>query len=179
MQTKIEPNRGPTVSVSAGPAVPYETRRLGPDDWDAMKSFYERMSPEDRYSRFHLATVPWKYLEDSLANRSLTTFGVFEDGKIIAVSSYGPMDDAYDFALAVDKGYRGQGLGSRLFGELLGYAYSQGARKGVATCLRRNCPMMNIMESAQRKGQIGSLHKDPGCHDDWDYTFAILEPRVG
>jgi RimJ/RimL family protein N-acetyltransferase len=136
---------------------PVTLRHIRPEDESALTALYERLSPESSYQRFFtvMRRLPpdWVHI---LANvdydRRMAIVALGPGGELIGVARY-----AYDervreaeIAIVVEDRWQGRGLGTRLLGELVGYAEGRGIRRFRAFVLADNLRMLNLIRRVTR-----------------------------
>jgi RimJ/RimL family protein N-acetyltransferase len=136
---------------------PVTLRHIRPEDEPALTALYERLSPESSYQRFFtvMRRLPpdWVHI---LANvdydRRMAIVALGPGGELIGVARY-----AYDervreaeIAIVVEDRWQGRGLGTRLLGELVGYAEGRGIRRFRAFVLADNLRMLNLIRRVTR-----------------------------
>jgi acetyl coenzyme A synthetase (ADP forming)-like protein len=154
--------------VSQAPALPFEdvvlrdgsTLRLRPPastDDEALATFFERLSPETRYLRFHGARAVVPSLTAPFLDPDWTERGALvgtladESGeqRIVALASYvrlrGPARAEVAFVVADELQRRG--IGTRLLERLAAHAGAAGIERFVATVLPQNRQMLRVFEA--------------------------------
>jgi acetyl coenzyme A synthetase (ADP forming)-like protein len=144
-----------------------------PEDREALRAFFERLSPESRQRRFFALVPPpgeWfnTLLDASNPRQQLTLVVIRSIGgapRIIATGSYlAEQDNAAtaEVALAVDDAFHGQGLGSLLLERLAILAVSHGIRRFWAVTHADNRPMLEVFHRSgfqvQEKLEHGYVH---------------------
>jgi acetyl coenzyme A synthetase (ADP forming)-like protein len=137
------------------------TLRLRPptaDDEGALISFFEGLSPESRYLRFHGATmIGHQTVSVSLETNWLSSGSLLgelagEDGKLrpVALATYVRLRDPRraEVAFAVADELHGRGIGTRLLERLAAHASAAGIEEFVAEVLPGNAAMLRVFDDA-------------------------------
>ena len=137
------------------------TLRLRPptgDDEPALISFFEALSPESRYLRFHGATtisrqtVSMALQTDWVSRGSLVGELAGGDGssKPVALATYVRLHDPKraEVAFAVADELHGRGIGTRLLERLAEHAADAGIEEFVAEVLPGNTAMLRVFDDA-------------------------------
>ncbi|MGY1739505.1 MULTISPECIES: N-acetyltransferase family protein [unclassified Blastococcus] len=120
--------------------VPVETRPVRPDDLPRFLRLWPRLSAETRYRRFHspvhrLPMPAVRRLVDvdhDLRDAVVAVVG----GEVVGVARYdrSPADPgSAEFAVVVEDGWQGVGLGRQLLREVTALAAGRGVRRFTAT----------------------------------------------
>ena len=134
-----------------------QVRPARPDDREALRAFFERLSPESRRRRFFSASLPRPELLAALCDnsdpRSAFTLVVtrIQEGepRIIATGSYLAKDDkTAEVAFAVDDALQGKGLGTLLLERLALLAARQGFRRFWAVTHADNRAMREVFKES-------------------------------
>jgi acetyl coenzyme A synthetase (ADP forming)-like protein len=132
-------------------------RPARPEDQDALRAFFERLSPESRRRRFFSASLPGPELIASLCDssdpRSALTLLVTRvgDGQphIIATGSYlAKNQQTAEVAFAVDEDLRGKGLGTLLLERLALLAVRHGFTRFWAVTHADNRAMLSVFRDS-------------------------------
>ena len=152
-------------------------RPILPEDEPALQAMVGRMPQEDVYRRFF---QPFKQLPHNLAARLtqldydremalvLTGPGVAGKAEIWGVVSLNadPDREKAEYAIAIDRGLAGRGLGLRLLRQIIAYARQRGIQEVVGEVMRDNEPMLRLNQA------LGfTLSSDP---DDPDLIHVSL-----
>lgn len=150
-------------------------RPIGPADRNALKTFFESLTPATRRLRFLL---PLKELSESLLSE-LTAVDQRSHVALVAVAAGGPaqrrgevvaearyvrsaQSDAAEFAIVVAEGWRGVGLGSFLLRKLMRRGRSAGLRRLFGDALPDNRGIAGLMRSlggrATDGDQVDTVH---------------------
>jgi acetate---CoA ligase (ADP-forming) len=153
-----------------------------PADLDDIKAFYDSLSPESRYLRFHGSGRT-----DLVARAEAEATGVDRlvlisrhDGRVVAVASYVGLREpgVAEVAFAVADDDQGRGIGMRLLEQLAEIAADRGIHRFDAEVMATNGPMLGVFEHAgyavRRRGSLGELTVSL----DITPTEAVLE-RIG
>jgi len=121
------------------------TRPVRPDDRPLFQRLWPRLSPDTVYRRFH---APLHGLPPEAVDRLVTVDHDLREavvglvgGEVVGVARYdrSPDDPATaEFAILVEDGWQGVGLGRQLLAELIGLAADRGVRTLTATVQRDN-----------------------------------------
>jgi acyl-CoA synthetase (NDP forming)/ribosomal protein S18 acetylase RimI-like enzyme len=153
-----------------------------PADFDDIKAFYDGLSPESRYLRFHgfgrTDTVARADAEARGVDR-LTLISRY-DGRVVAVASYDGLREPgvaeVSFAVADDDQRRG--IGMRMLEQLAAIAADRGIHRFDAEVMANNGPMLGVFEhvgfAVRRRGSFGEMTVSL----DITPTEAVLE-RIG
>ncbi len=144
-----------------------------PDDLEALRAFFEHLSPESKRMRFFSLATPREELLRSLCDPSdprlrlhLIVTRIWEGApRIIATAGYVAMDEhTAEVALAVDDAFQGKGLGSLLLERLALLAARHGITRFWAMTHIDNRPMVEVFRRSgfqlQRKLDDGYLEVD-------------------
>jgi len=134
------------------------TLRLRPpltSDADALLGFFERLSTESMYQRFHGAVRPTPKLAESFLDPDWSERGALvgtlgEDARIVALATYARLRDARsaEVAFAVGDELQGRGIGTRLLEQLAAEAAGYGIESFVAVVLPGNRQMLRVFSDA-------------------------------
>jgi acetate---CoA ligase (ADP-forming) len=136
-----------------------------PADFDDIKAFFEGLSPESRYMRFH------GYGRSDVAARAAAEAGGVDrfaliarhDGPVVAVAEYDGLVEprAAEVAFAVADDFQRRGTGMRMLEQLAAIAADRGINRFDAEVLSENRAMLGVFEGAgfavRRKGSFGEL----------------------
>jgi RimJ/RimL family protein N-acetyltransferase/predicted CoA-binding protein len=159
----------PTAALASSPAAPAEdvllkdgsTLRLRPPhdgDAAALIAFFEALSPDSRYLRFHGTrlidrnTVEGALETDWDSRGSLLAELVGADGALrpVALATYVRLRDPAraEVAFAVADELHGRGIATRLLERLAAHASSAGIHQFVAEVLPQNVAMLHVFDDA-------------------------------
>jgi acetyl coenzyme A synthetase (ADP forming)-like protein len=137
------------------------TLRLRPparDDEDGLRAFFEALSDQSRYLRFHgFVRVDEQlidpFLEPDWAERGAYLASLAGDGSeehVVALASYARLRDVAtaEVALAVADGHHGRGIGTRLLEQLAERAREVGITTFVASVLEANPEALGLFMDA-------------------------------
>jgi acetyl coenzyme A synthetase (ADP forming)-like protein len=134
------------------------TLRLRPPraaDTDALLRFFERLSPQSTYLRFHgIRHISPKLFEGDLdpdwAERGALVGMLGENGRIVAIATYVRLRDpcTAEVAFAVEDELQGRGVGTRLLEQLAAEAATHGIESFVAEVLPGNRAMLQVFRDA-------------------------------
>ncbi len=153
-----------------------------PEDLDDIKAFYDGLSPESHYLRFHGFGRT-----DTVARRDAEATGVDRlalisrhDGRVMAVASYDGLREpgVAEVAFAVADDEQRRGIGMRMLEQLAEIAADRGIHRFDADVMADNAPMLGVFEHAgfavRRRSSSGELTVSL----DITPTEAVLE-RIG
>jgi acyl-CoA synthetase (NDP forming)/GNAT superfamily N-acetyltransferase len=153
-----------------------------PADLDDIKAFYDGLSPESRYLRFHgfgrTDAVARADAEATGADR--LTLISRHDGRVVAVACYAGLREpgVAEVAFAVADDDQRRGIGMRMLEQLAEIAADRGIHRFDAEVMAKNGPMLGVFEHAgfavRRRGSSGELTVSL----DITPTEAVLE-RIG
>jgi acetate---CoA ligase (ADP-forming) len=162
------------VSVAAQPVVrdvllrdgsTLRLRAPGPEDLDDLTAFYERLSPESRYFRFHgfgrTDAAAADYANADGVDR-VALIGRHGD-RVVAAAGYDVLREpgAAEVAFAVADDFQGRGAATRLLEQLAAIAAERGIHRFDAEVMQGNRGMLTVFERAgfdvRRKGAYGEL----------------------
>ncbi len=132
-------------------------RPARPDDHQAMRSFFARLSSESRRRRFFSVAVPPEELIDSFCDDSdpslrltlVVTRSGGDSPRIIAAGSYVARDaTSAEVGLAVDDADQGKGVGTLLLERLALHAVRNGFLRLWAVTSAENRQMMEVFRSS-------------------------------
>ena len=152
---------GPMTSVMLTDGTRVTLRHIRPEDEAALTALYERLSPQTAYQRFFtvMRRLPpdWAHI---LANvdydRRMAIAALGPGGELIGVARYIYDERAQEteIAIVIEDRWQGRGLGTRLLGELIGYADSEGNSPLPGLCPRRQPAHVQAHQAS---------HYDPGA----------------
>ena len=147
----------PVKPISLTDGTQVTLRSIRPEDESALTALYERLSPETSYQRFFtvMRRLPpdWAHI---LANvdydRRMAIVALGPAGELIGVARYVYDERAQEaeIAIVIEDRWQGRGLGTRLLGELMGYAEGRGIRRFRAYVLADNLRMLNLIRRGTR-----------------------------
>ncbi len=129
----------------------------GPEDCDALRAFFERLSPESRRRRFFSVAAPSAELVKTLCDASnprsaltlLVTRAHNSASRIVATGSYLAKDESTaEVAFAVDDGLHGKGLGTLLLERLALLAVRHGFTRFWAVTHTDNRAMRDVFQES-------------------------------
>jgi acyl-CoA synthetase (NDP forming)/RimJ/RimL family protein N-acetyltransferase len=151
-------------------------------DFDDIKAFYDGLSPDSRYLRFHgfgrTDAVARADAEASGVDR-LALIGR-QDGRVVAAAGYDELREpgVAEVAFAVADDDQQRGIGMRMLEQLAAIAADRGIHRFVAEVLANNGPMLGVFEHAgfavRRRGSAGEVTVSL----DITPTEAVLQ-RIG
>jgi RimJ/RimL family protein N-acetyltransferase len=130
---------------------------IRPEDESALTALYERLSPQTAYQRFFtvMRRLPpdWTHI---LANvdydrrMAIVAFGPGSELIGVARYVYDDRTQEAEIAIVIEDRWQGRGLGTRLLGELVGYAEGKGIRRFRAYVLADNLRMLKLIRRGTR-----------------------------
>jgi nucleotide-binding universal stress UspA family protein/GNAT superfamily N-acetyltransferase len=146
-----------TVKLRDGSRV--EIRPLEPDDREALRGAFDRLSPESRYRRFFgpMAELRERDLDylTNIDHHDHEAVVAMHGGQLVGVARYvrtGP--DVAEPAITVADDWQGRGVGSRLLDALVGRARAEGIAHFDAPILATNDEAIRVFE------RLGDTHID-------------------
>jgi GNAT superfamily N-acetyltransferase len=137
-------------------------RPVRPDDREALRESFERLSPESRYRRFlapmaHLSESQLTYLTrvDHHDHEALVAMAEGDgdaEGEGLGIARFVRLEDpdAAEVAVAVADSWQGRGLGTVLLAHLLARARQEGIERFTATVLADNRGSLEVLSSLGR-----------------------------
>ncbi len=136
-----------------------------PVDFDDIKEFFDGLSPDSRYLRFH------GYGRTDFAARAaadadgLDRFALIarHDGRVVAVAGFDGLREpcVAEVAFAVADGFQHRGTGTRMLEQLAEIAAERGITRFDAEVMFGNQPMLGVFESVgfgvRRRSSSGEL----------------------
>jgi len=136
-----------------------------PVDYDEIKAFYDGLSPESRYLRFHAFTrtdtVARADAESSRVDR-LALLGRRND-RVVAVAIYDGLREpgVAEVAVAVADDHQRRGIGTRMVEQLAAIAAARRIHRFDAEVMASNTPMLGVLQNVgfavRRRGWGGEL----------------------
>ncbi len=136
-----------------------------PADFGDIKAFYDGMSPESRYFRFHgygrSDFAAHAAVEASGADR--VALIARHEGAVVAVAGFDGLREprAAEVAFAVADDWRRRGAGTRMLEQLAAIAAERGIHRFDAEVMSENRPMLGVFEGAgfavRRRTSFGEL----------------------
>ena len=136
-----------------------------PADFGDIKAFYDGLSPESRYFRFHSYGST-----DAVARAAAEASGVDRlaligrhDGRVVAAASYDGLREpgVAEVSFAVADDLQRHGIGTRMLEQLAAIAAERGIHRFDAEVMRDNRPMLGVFEHAgfavRRRTSFGEL----------------------
>ena len=140
-------------------------RAPGPGDYDDVKAFYDRLSPESRYMRFHGAArsdVPSRYVVEASGVDRVALICRHGE-RVVAIASYDRLLEpgVAEVAFAVADDFRRRWTATRLLEQLAAIAAERGIRRFDAEVLAVNHAALGVFKEAgfkvRRKGTGGEV----------------------
>jgi acyl-CoA synthetase (NDP forming)/RimJ/RimL family protein N-acetyltransferase len=141
-------------------------RSPAPEDEVAIKAFFDALSPESRYTRFHGAgrtdTVSRDYAHADGDTR-VSLLAHLGD-RVVAVAGYDRLNEpgVAEVAFAVADDMQGRGLATRMLEQLAEVGGERGVRRFDAEVLSENRAMLRVFSSAgfdiRRESAFGEAH---------------------
>jgi len=154
-----------TRDVILGDGSTLRLRAPGPEDYEDVKAFYDRLSPESRYMRFHGAVrtdVPARYVVEAAGVDRVSLICRHGD-RVVAVASYDRLREpgVAEIAFAVAEDFRRRWTATRLLEQLAAIAAERGIRRFDAEVLANNHAALGVLREAgfavRRKGAGGEV----------------------
>ena len=136
-----------------------------PADFDDIKAFYDGLSPDSRYFRFH-----GYGRTDTAARAEAQATGVDRlaligrlDGRVVSAASADGLREpgAAEVAFAVTDEHQQRGIGTRMLEQLAAIAADRGIHRFDAEVMAANQPMLGVFEHAgfavRRRGSSGEV----------------------
>jgi acyl-CoA synthetase (NDP forming)/RimJ/RimL family protein N-acetyltransferase len=140
-------------------------RATTPEDFGDIKAFYDQLSEDSRFLRFHgfgrTDAVARAEAEASGVDR-LALIGRL-GGRVVAVASWNGLREmeVAEVAFAVADDLHGRGIGTRTLEQLAAIAADRGIRRFDAEVMAGNRPMLDVFENAgfviRRRGSLGEV----------------------
>ena len=124
----------------------------GPADYEDIRAFFEQLSPESRYFRFHGVgrgdTVARAAVEASGIDR--VALIARHGGRVVAASSYEGLREpgVAEIALAVADDEQRRGIGTRMLEQLAAIGAEHGVRRFDAAVMASNRVMLRVFRNA-------------------------------
>ena len=140
-------------------------RAAGPGDYDDVKAFYDRLSPDSRYMRFHGTVgtdIPSRYVVEASGVDRVALICRHGD-RVVAVANYDRLLEpgVAEVAFAVAEDFRRRWTATRLLEQLAAIAAERGIRRFNAEVLAINHAALGVFKEAgfkvRRKGAGGEV----------------------
>jgi len=140
-------------------------RAPGPEDYDDVKAFYDGLSPESRYMRFHgtvSTDIPSRYVVEASGTDRVSLICRHGE-RVVAVANYERLLDpgVAELAFAVAEDFRRRWTATRLLEQLAAIAAERGIRRFDAEVLADNHAALAVFREAgfkvRRKGAGGEI----------------------
>ena len=140
-------------------------RAPGPEDYDDVKAFYDGLSPESRYMRFHGTVgtdIPSRYVVEASGTDRVSLI-CRHDERVVAVANYERLLEpgVAEIAFAVADDFRRRWTATRLLEQLAAIAAERGIRRFDAEVLSTNHAALAVFKEAgfqvRRKGAGGEI----------------------
>ena len=140
-------------------------RAPGPEDYADVKAFYDGLSPESRYMRFHAAVgtdIPSRFVVEASGIDRVALICRHGD-RVVAVASYDRLLEpgVAEVAFAVAEDFRRRWTATRLLEQLAAIAAERGIRRFDAEVLADNNAALGVFKEAgfevRRKGAGGEV----------------------
>jgi acyl-CoA synthetase (NDP forming)/RimJ/RimL family protein N-acetyltransferase len=140
-------------------------RAPGPEDYDDVKAFYDRLSPESRYMRFHgtvRTDIPSRYVVEASGVDRVALICRHGD-RIVAIANYDRLLEpgVAEIAFAVADDFRRRWTATRLLEQLAAIAAERGIRRFDAEVLAINHAALGVFKEAgfkvRRQGAGGEV----------------------
>src|SRR3954469_15247948 len=153
------------------------------DDEQPIKAFFDALSPESRYTRFHGAgrtdTVSRDYAAAD-GDARVALLARLGD-RVVAVAGYDRLNEpgAAEVAFAVADDMQGRGLATRMLEQLAEVAADRGVRRFDAEVLSDNRAMLHVFASAgfdvRRESAFGEAHLELDIRPTERFAEAMAE----
>ncbi len=140
-------------------------RAPAPEDLDDLSAFYDGLSPESRYLRFHgfgRTDLAVRALIEASGSDRVALIGR-QGGRVVAAAQYDVLREpgVAEVAFTVAEDFRRRGTATRLLEQLAAAAAERGIRKFIAEVLSSNRPMLSVFGHAgfhvERQGAFGEV----------------------
>ena len=140
-------------------------RAPGPEDYDDVKAFYDGLSPESRYMRFHGTVgtdLPSRYVVEASGVDRVSLICRHGE-RVVAVANYERLLEpgVAELAFAVADDFRRRWTATRLLEQLAAIAAERGIRRFDAEVLAVNHAALGVFKEAgfkvRRKGAGGEV----------------------
>ena len=140
-------------------------RAPGPEDYDDVKAFYDRLSPESRYMRFHGTVgtdIPSRYVVEASGVDRVALICRHGD-RVVAIANYDRLREpgVAEIAFAVADDFRRRWTATRLLEQLAAIAAERGIRRFDAEVLAINHAALGVFKEAgfkvRRQGAGGEV----------------------
>jgi acyl-CoA synthetase (NDP forming)/RimJ/RimL family protein N-acetyltransferase len=140
-------------------------RAPGPEDYDDVKAFYDGLSPESRYMRFHgmvRTDIPSRYVVEASGVDRVALICRHDD-RVVAVANYDRLLEpgVAEVAFAVADDFRRRWTATRLLEQLAAIAAERGIRRFDAEVLADNHAALGVFQEAgfkiRRRGAAGEV----------------------
>jgi acyl-CoA synthetase (NDP forming)/ribosomal protein S18 acetylase RimI-like enzyme len=136
-----------------------------PADFEDIKAFYDGLSPDTQYFRFHGSTRTDVVARAESGATGVDRFALIGrlGGRVVSAASYDGLREkgVAEVAFAVADEYRHRGIGTRMLEQLAEIAAERGIRRFDAEVLVQNQPMLGVFEHAgfgvRRRGSWGEV----------------------
>ena len=140
-------------------------RAPGPGDYDDVKAFYDRLSPDSRYMRFHGTVgtdIPSRYVVEASGVDRVALICRHGD-RVVAIANYDRLLEpgVAEIAFAVAEDFRRRWTATRLLEQLAAIAAERGIRRFDAEVLAINHAALGVFKEAgfkvRRQGAGGEV----------------------
>jgi acyl-CoA synthetase (NDP forming)/RimJ/RimL family protein N-acetyltransferase len=158
-------------------------RSPGPDDEVAIKAFFDALSAESRYTRFHgagrtdIVSRDYAAADGDARLALLARFGE----RVVAVAGYDRLNEpgVAEVAFAVADDMQGRGLATRMLEQLAEVGAERGVRRFDAEVLSDNRAMLHVFAGAgfdvRRESAFGEAHLELDIRPTERSTEAMAE----
>jgi RimJ/RimL family protein N-acetyltransferase len=131
---------------------PLRVRTPTPEDYDDIRSLYDGLSDESRYSRFHgyaQAEFPARMDAEADGDERLVLLGWHAD-RVVASGSYDRLGEqgVAEVAFTVADDFQGRGVGTRILEHLVEIGAARGVERFDAEVIGSNRAMLRVFERA-------------------------------
>jgi acetate---CoA ligase (ADP-forming) len=153
-------------------------RAPGADDYDDIAAFFEGLSPESRYMRFHgHGRTDWAARQAAESDgEDRVTLIAGQGGRVVAVAGYDRLREvgAAEVAFAVADDFHGRGTATRMLEQLASIAAERGIFRFDAEVMSGNRAMLGVFQRAgfdiRRESAFGEVTVSLDIHP----TEAVL-----
>jgi RimJ/RimL family protein N-acetyltransferase len=142
-----------------------------PDDYEDLKSFYDELSQESLYSRFHgfVRSASPAALDAEAEGDDRVALAAWQGDRVVACGSYDrlPEPGVAEIAFTVADDLHGRGIATQLLEQLTQIAAERGIDRFVAEVEASNTAMRRVFERAGfsvRRAGHGELLVSPDIH---------------
>lgn len=123
-------------------------RTIQRSDWQALSELHERLSEISLYWRYLSYTAPSQADLNAMCGVGSRGVAVMAGQQMIGFGYYVPRHKAAEMGVLVEDGYQRQGIGSRLFAEMVTRARCEGIAMFEAIASADNQALMNLLRGS-------------------------------